>query len=96
MKRSSFIFKEKHLFIEEDNRSDKTVMVEEELDDIDVVGIGNLVDLPRLMFITKENVGVLKWSLMVESLLEIIAERRVHMLTIDVNSVICNKCCRQD
>ena len=53
MKRSSFIFKEKHLFIEEDNRSDKTVMVQEELDDIDVVGIGNLVDLPRLMFITK-------------------------------------------
>ena len=72
MRRSSFVFKENHLFNEEDNRSDKDVTVEEELDGIDVDGIGNLVDLPRLMFIDEENVGILNWSLMVESLLEII------------------------
>ena len=72
MRRSSFVFKENQLFNEEDNRSDKDVMVEEELDGIDVDGIGNLVDLPRLMFIDEENVGILNWSLMVESLLEII------------------------
>ena len=29
-------------------------MVEEELDGIDIDGIGNLVDLPRLMFIDEE------------------------------------------
>ena len=46
MRPSSLIFKENHLFIEEDNCSDKFVMVEEVLDDI-----GNLVDLPRLIFI---------------------------------------------
>ena len=52
MRLSSFIFKENHLFIEEDNRSDKVVMVEEELDDI-----RNLVDLPSS---SMKNVGTLK------------------------------------
>ena len=48
--RSSVIFKEIPVFIEEeDNHSDKVVIVEEELD-----GIGNLVDLPRLVFIHEE------------------------------------------
>ena len=51
MKCSSFIFEENHVFIEEDNLSDKVVTIEEELDDAQVDGIGNLVDLPRLMFI---------------------------------------------
>ena len=54
MKGSSFIFKENHVFIEEDYPSDKVVTVEEELDAIDIDGIGNLVDLPRLMFINAE------------------------------------------
>ena len=50
MIRSSFIFKEHHVFIEEeDNPSDKVVIVEEELD-----GTGNLVDLSKLMFIDEE------------------------------------------
>ena len=49
MRPSSFIFKENHFFIEEDNHSDKVVMVEEVIDDI-----GNIVDLPRLMFIYEE------------------------------------------
>ena len=54
MSRSS-VFKENHVFIEEkDNPSDKVVMVEEELDDIDMDGIGNLVDLPRLMLIDEQ------------------------------------------
>ena len=33
MKCSSFIFEENHVFIEEDNLSDKVVTIEEELDD---------------------------------------------------------------
>ena len=50
MRRSSFIFKENRAFIEEeDNPSDKFVIVEEELD-----GIGSLVDLPGLILIEKE------------------------------------------
>ena len=49
MRRSSSIFKENHIFIEEkDNRSDKVVMVEEELDGINIDSIGNLVDLTSL------------------------------------------------
>ena len=48
MKRSSFIFKESHFFIEEHNPSDKAVTVEE-LD-----GIENLADLLKLMFINEE------------------------------------------
>ena len=47
MKRSSFIF---YFFIEEDNPSDKVVTIAEELHAVEVDGIGNLVDLPRLMF----------------------------------------------
>ena len=54
MRRSS-IFKENRIFIEEkDNPSDKVVIVEEELDDVDIDGIGNLVDLPRLMLIDQQ------------------------------------------
>ena len=50
-----FIFKDIHVFIEEeDNPSDKVVTFEEELDGIDVNGIGNLVVLPRLIFIDEE------------------------------------------
>ena len=54
MKGSSFIFKENHVFIEENNLSDKVVTADEELDAIDIDGIGNLVDLPRLMFINEK------------------------------------------
>ena len=79
MRLSSFIFKENLVFIEEeDNPSDKVVRDEEELDGIDINGIGNLVDLPRLMFIDEE-FGNLK--VVVESLLEIITERRVRSFT---------------
>ena len=54
MKHSSFIFKENHIFIEEEhNPSDKAVTVEE-LDSTE-----NLVDFPRLMFINEE-CGILK------------------------------------
>ena len=85
MRRSSFIFKESHAFIEEqDNPSEKVAMVEEELDGIDIDGIGDLADLSRLMLIDEE-CGNLK--VVVESLLEIITERRrrsftsLHVLT---------------
>ena len=55
MIRSSFRFKENHVFIEEeDNPSNKVVIVEEELDDIDIDGFRNLVDLPRLIFNDEE------------------------------------------
>ena len=42
-----YIFKENHVFIEEDNSSDKVSIVMEELDGTDKDGIGNLVDLPN-------------------------------------------------
>ena len=48
---SSFIFKENYVFIEEE---DKVVIVVEELDVTDTDDVGNLVDLPRLMFIDEE------------------------------------------
>ena len=55
MRRSSFIFRENYVFIEEkDNLSDEVAMVEEELDGIDIDSTANLVDLLRLMFIDEE------------------------------------------
>ena len=60
MKRLSFNFKENQVFIEEeDNPSDKVITVVEELDGIDIGGIENLVNLPRLM-LSMKNVGILK------------------------------------
>ena len=50
MKRSSFIFKVNPSVIKQDN-PDKNVTVGEQLDALEVDGIGNLVDLLRLMFI---------------------------------------------
>ena len=51
MKRPIFICEKNHVFIEEDNPLDKVATIEEELDAAEVDGIGNLVDLPWLMFI---------------------------------------------
>ena len=51
MRRACFVFIGNHLFIGEDNRSEKIVMIGEELDGIDVDGIGNLVDLSAIIFI---------------------------------------------
>ena len=39
---SSFVFKENHVFNEKDNPSEKVVIAEEELDDIDIDDIVNL------------------------------------------------------
>ena len=50
----SFIFKENHVFNEEYNPSQKVVIIKEEQDDIDIDDIGNLKDLPRLVFIIEE------------------------------------------
>ena len=52
---SDFIFKANHVFIEnKDNISEKVVIDDEELDGIDIDGIGNLKDLPRILFIDYE------------------------------------------
>ena len=50
---SNFIFK-KIAFIEEDNPSEKVVIVEAGLDGIDIDGIGNLEDSPGFVFIDEE------------------------------------------
>ena len=46
-----FYLRRNHVFIEKDNPSDKVVINEEELDAVEVDSIGNLVNLPMLMFI---------------------------------------------
>ena len=50
MKRSSFVFKVNPSVIEQDN-PDKNVTVGEQLDALEVDGIGNVVELLWLMFI---------------------------------------------
>ena len=53
LRRSISIFKENYVFIEEeDNRSEKVIMVEEEPDGIDIDNIRNLLDLPSLYMLT--------------------------------------------
>ena len=44
---SSFIFKMNHVFIEKDNLRENIIIVEEELDDVDIDGIGNSEGLPQ-------------------------------------------------
>ena len=51
------------------------MIVQEELDGIDIDDIGNLEDLLRIVFIHEE-CGISKYSLTVESLLEILTNRR--------------------
>ena len=51
---ASFIFKENQVIVEEDNPSEKNVIVTEELDGIDIDDIGNLEDLLRIVFIHEE------------------------------------------
>ena len=51
---SSFVFKENHVFNEQDYPSEKVLLVEEELNDIDIDDIKNLGDLPELMFIDEK------------------------------------------
>ena len=51
---SSFIFKENHVLIEEDNPPENIVIVEKGLDGIDTDDIGNLKCLLRLVFIHEE------------------------------------------
>ena len=55
-----FMFSKKnHGFLEEDNPSEKAVIIEEELNCVDIDDIGNLEDLPRFVFI-EEACGNLK------------------------------------
>ena len=51
---SSFIFKKNYVLIEEDNPSEKIVLIEEELDGIEKDDIVNLEDLLRLVLIDEE------------------------------------------
>ena len=51
---SWFYFQKTCAFIEEDNHSEKVAIVEEGLDGIDIDDIGNLEDLPRLVFNDEE------------------------------------------
>ena len=46
-----FIWEENHVSSDEDNPPDKVNTIEEKLDAVKIDGIGNLVNLPRLMFI---------------------------------------------
>ena len=45
------VFKENHVFIEEESPPVKVIIVEKEPNGVDKDGIGNLVVLPRLVFI---------------------------------------------
>ena len=51
---SNFIFKGNHVFNQKDNLSQKVVIVETELDDIDTVDIVNVEDLHELVIIDEE------------------------------------------
>ena len=64
------------------------MIVKKELDGIDTDDNGNLVDLLKVVFIHEE-CGILQDSLMVESLLEILTNKRSHAFYkfIDVHSV---------
>ena len=51
---SNFIFKGNHAFNQKDNPTQKVVIIEKELDDIDTVDIVNLEDLRELVIIDEE------------------------------------------
>ena len=51
---STFIFKDKHVLVEQHNPSEKIKIVKEEVDGINIDDIGNLEDLPGIVFIHEE------------------------------------------
>ena len=51
---SSFIFKDNHVFNEEDTPSQKVAIAKEELNDTDIDDIRNLEDLLRFVFIDEQ------------------------------------------
>ena len=59
---SWFYFQRKSDFQWRRQPSQIFAIVEEEVNDIDIVGIENLEDFPRLVFIAEECVGILKQS----------------------------------
>ena len=69
------------------------MIVKEELDGIDIHDTENLEDLLRIVFI-HEDVGILKYSLTVESLLEILTKRRGILQA--YRCPICDKCNRRE
>ena len=54
---SSFVFKENHVFNEKDNSSQKVVILEKELDDIDVDDTVNL-EIFLDLYLSMMNVGI--------------------------------------
>ena len=55
-----FYFRRKSRIYRRGKPSDKVNTVKEEQDGIDIDGVGNLKDSPKLMFIDEECVGILK------------------------------------
>ena len=96
MARSTLIFKKSHVFLEkEDNPSNKVVTVEEELDGIDIDGIGNLVALPTLVFINEE-CGNLKLVVDGADLTRNINRKRKSGVFQAYRCPLCHKCYRRD
>ena len=54
MRHSSFIFEENHVFIEEGNPQTILMQLRKNKMEFDIDGIGNVMDLPKLMFIDEE------------------------------------------
>ena len=54
MKSSSFIFEENHVFSEEGNPQTILMQLRKNKMEFDIDGIGNVMDLPKLMFIDEE------------------------------------------
>ena len=92
---SSFIFKENHVLIEEDNPSEKIVIVEEELENIDRDGNGNLEDLLRLVLINEEC-----WNPKVVvdggELARNINQKKKPEVLQSCRCLLCNKCYRRE
>ena len=85
----------KNRFIEEDNPSEKVVIVEEELDGIHIDDIGNLEDLPRLVFINEEcrNLKVVDDS---GELMRNVNQKKKSDVLQAYRCPLCDKCCRQE
>ena len=90
---SSFIFKENHFCIEEDNPQEKRIIVEQELDGICIVDTEKLKNLPRLAFIDKEcgNANVVVDG---RELTRNITKKRISIVFKAYRSPLCGKCDR--
>ena len=88
---SSFDFKENHVFSEEDNSSQRFVIAEEELYDIDVDGIANWEDLRC----SSMSVGILKKSIDGGKLTKNINQKKKPVVFYAYGCPLCEKCYRR-